>query len=59
MIGRVLDDPWRVLQVYALLLALLLALAGAVYLATTADDWSDDGRPVQHNVCENCGAWTR
>lgn len=50
MIRRVLDDPWRVFQLYALLLALVVALAGAVYLATTADAWAPDGRPVVQEV---------
>jgi len=48
MIRRVLDDPWRVFQIYALLLALVVALLGVVYLVDTAGEWSDDGRPVLH-----------
>lgn len=57
MIRRVLDDPWRVVQLYAALLALVVAVVGIVHAAGD-DRWSDDGRPVQQNVCTNCGEWT-
>lgn len=58
MSRRLVDDPWRVFQIYALLLALLVALVGAVYAASD-DRWSDDGRPVRQYVCSNCGVWQR
>lgn len=40
MIRRVLDDPWRVLQAYALLLALVVLVAGVSHALSV------DERPV-------------
>jgi len=59
MSRRLLDDPWRVFQLYALLLALVVVVLATLHLATTADQWTDDGRPVQHHECINCGVWQR
>lgn len=55
---RLLDDPWRVFQIYAALLALLVVVLATLHLAT-AGRWDDDGRPVQHWECTNCGVWQR
>ncbi|MGH3433216.1 MAG: hypothetical protein ACRDQB_10310 [Thermocrispum sp.] len=48
MIRRALDDPWRVFQLYAAVLAVLVVIAAAQHLAAAADEWTTDGRPIVH-----------
>lgn len=50
MIRRLLDDPWRVFQIYAALLVGLVLVAAVAYLSATAAGWTPDGRPVVQEV---------
>lgn len=50
MIRRVLDDPWRVFQLYGVLIVGLVLAAAVAHLSATADVWTSDGRPVVQEV---------